>query len=143
MPTNIDDYVHRIGRTGRAGNTGSALAFVNEKNAGLIRELREMLDENEQVVPPWLSQMSQYSGHRGGGRSGGGRGGGSSFGSRDVRYSKDSGGRRGGDGGTCDLDAWTTFEAYFCLHSIVASLSCRPRRQLRRRRRRLVRNDCL
>jgi ATP-dependent RNA helicase DDX3X len=101
MPTNIDDYVHRIGRTGRAGNTGSALAFVNEKNAGLIRELRDMLDENEQIVPPWLTQMSQYAGHRGGGRSGGGRGGGSSFGSRDVRYAKDSGGRRGGDGGTC------------------------------------------
>jgi ATP-dependent RNA helicase DDX3X len=105
MPTNIDDYVHRIGRTGRAGNTGSALAFVNEKNAGLIRELREMLDENEQVVPPWLSQMSQYAGNRGGGRSGGGRGGGSNFGSRDVRYAKDGGGRRGGDGGTCALHA--------------------------------------
>jgi len=25
LPTNIDDYVHRIGRTGRAGNTGAAL----------------------------------------------------------------------------------------------------------------------
>ncbi|KAL3919027.1 MAG: hypothetical protein SGILL_003959, partial [Bacillariaceae sp.] len=48
LPTNIDDYVHRIGRTGRAGNTGSALAFVNEKNSGVVRELRELLDENEQ-----------------------------------------------------------------------------------------------
>eukprot|EP01083_Nonionella_stella_P261219 889684_1 len=32
LPTNIDDYVHRIGRTGRAGNTGAALSFVNERN---------------------------------------------------------------------------------------------------------------
>ena len=31
LPTNIDDYVHRIGRTGRAGNTGNALSFVNER----------------------------------------------------------------------------------------------------------------
>lgn len=30
LPNNIDDYVHRIGRTGRAGNHGTAIAFVNE-----------------------------------------------------------------------------------------------------------------
>jgi ATP-dependent RNA helicase DDX3X len=105
LPTNIDDYVHRIGRTGRAGNEGSALAFVNEKNAGVIRELRELLEENEQVVPAWLNQMGQYAsrggGGRGGGRGGGGgrRGGGAGFGSRDVRYSRDGGGGSGSGGG--------------------------------------------
>lgn len=57
LPTNIDDYVHRIGRTGRAGNVGAALAFVNEKNSGIIRELRELLEENEQESPAWLNQM--------------------------------------------------------------------------------------
>jgi ATP-dependent RNA helicase DDX3X len=60
LPTNIDDYVHRIGRTGRAGNTGSALSFVNDKNAGVVRELRELLEENNQEVPNWLRQMSRY-----------------------------------------------------------------------------------
>lgn len=40
LPTNIDDYVHRIGRTGRAGNTGAALSFINEKNGNVARELR-------------------------------------------------------------------------------------------------------
>ena len=60
LPTNIDDYVHRIGRTGRAGNTGNALSFVNEKNSGIVRELRDMLDENEQEVPQWLNQMASY-----------------------------------------------------------------------------------
>ncbi|KAI7510089.1 hypothetical protein KC331_g22656, partial [Hortaea werneckii] len=29
LPTDIDDYVHRIGRTGRAGNTGISTAFFN------------------------------------------------------------------------------------------------------------------
>ena len=70
LPTNIDDYVHRIGRTGRAGNTGAALSYVNERNSGVVRELRELLEENGQEVPPWLIKMSSYGG-RGGGRGGG------------------------------------------------------------------------
>ena len=102
LPNNIDDYVHRIGRTGRAGNTGSALSFINEKNGGVVRELRDLLDENEQDVPNWLNQMCQYSGRGGGGGGGGGnrrggRGGGSSFGGRDYRKTGGSG--AGGGGG--------------------------------------------
>jgi ATP-dependent RNA helicase DDX3X len=99
LPTNIDDYVHRIGRTGRAGNTGAALSFVNEKNSGVIRELRDLLDENEQDVPTWLNQMCSYTGGRssGGGR-GGGRGG-KNFGGRDVRYESNGGGGGRGSGG--------------------------------------------
>lgn len=98
LPTNIDDYVHRIGRTGRAGNTGAALAFINEKNSNIARELREMLEENDQEVPQWLKQMSSFGG--GGSRGGGGgrrRGGGGNFGGRDFRKS-DRGGDRGGGG---------------------------------------------
>lgn len=83
LPTNIDDYVHRIGRTGRAGNTGNALSFVNEKNSGIIRELREMLDENDQQVPQWLNQMASYNG-RGGGRGRNSRSS-NNFGGRDYR----------------------------------------------------------
>uniref|UniRef100_A0A7S1Y4C7 RNA helicase n=1 Tax=Grammatophora oceanica TaxID=210454 RepID=A0A7S1Y4C7_9STRA len=99
LPTNVDDYVHRIGRTGRAGNTGAALSFANEKNSGIIRELRDLLEENEQVIPPWLIQMCQYSGGGGGGgRRGRGRGS-NNFGGRDVRYSNNSGGGGGSRGG--------------------------------------------
>jgi len=99
LPTNIDDYVHRIGRTGRAGNTGAALSFVNERNSGVIRDLREMLDENGQDVPDWLKQMSSYGGGRSGG-GGGRRGRGGGFGSRDYRQqnNRDSGQRAGGGG---------------------------------------------
>ena len=92
LPTNIDDYVHRIGRTGRAGNTGAALAFVNEKNSGVVRDLQEMLEENGQDVPDWLKQMSSYGGRSsgGGGRRGRGKGG---FGSRDYRKDSRGGGK--------------------------------------------------
>jgi len=101
LPTNIDDYVHRIGRTGRAGNTGAALSFVNEKNTGIASDLKGLLEENEQEIPSWLNQMcSSFGGGGGGGgrRGGGGRGGGGgrSYGSRDVRYQK--GGNSGGGG---------------------------------------------
>lgn len=97
LPSNTDDYVHRIGRTGRAGNTGSALAYINEKNSNIARELYNLLEENEQVIPTWLGQMASYSG--GGRGRGGGRRGGNNFGSRDVRYSGGRGGNRGRGGG--------------------------------------------
>jgi len=81
MPQNIDDYVHRIGRTGRAGNTGNATAFINEKNSNILPDLLEILSEANQEVPPWFTQFMRQSypgrgsgirGRRGGGdRSGG------------------------------------------------------------------------
>ncbi|GMH57118.1 hypothetical protein TrRE_jg2398 [Triparma retinervis] len=57
LPGNIDDYVHRIGRTGRVGNTGAALSFVNERNGNIIRELHELLQENDQECPDWLKDI--------------------------------------------------------------------------------------
>jgi superfamily II DNA/RNA helicase len=35
----IEDYVHRIGRTGRAGESGIAISFFTSENSGLAREL--------------------------------------------------------------------------------------------------------
>lgn len=100
LPTNIDDYVHRIGRTGRAGNTGSALSFLNEKNGGIAKDLKELLEENDQEVPSWLKTMGSSYGGGGGGRGGNRRGGGGrSFGSRDVRLDRGGGGGSGGGGG--------------------------------------------
>mmetsp|Transcript_21527 Transcript_21527/g.36928 ORF Transcript_21527/g.36928 Transcript_21527/m.36928 type:complete len:643 (+) Transcript_21527:59-1987(+) len=96
LPNDIDDYVHRIGRTGRAGNVGLATALFNEKNRNIARSLYELFAENNQEIPPWFKQMGESSGFGGGGRRG--RGGGSRFGGRDYR--KDSGG--GGYGGGSD-----------------------------------------
>jgi len=97
LPTNIDDYVHRIGRTGRAGNTGAALSYVNERNSGIIRDLYDLLDENTQEIPAWFKSMVDYSSNnKGGGR----RGGRNNFGSRDYRTQDSQGGsRRSGGGG--------------------------------------------
>ncbi|KIM32881.1 hypothetical protein M408DRAFT_188282 [Serendipita vermifera MAFF 305830] len=105
LPSDIDDYVHRIGRTGRAGNTGVSTAFFNRGNKNIVRELVDLLREANQVIPPWLdavlseSTFGSSSGGRGrGGRGGSGRGtprGGGA--NRDYRVS--NGGGRGGYSG--------------------------------------------
>ena len=78
LPTDIDDYVHRIGRTGRAGNTGISTAFFNRGNRGVVRDLIDLLKEANQEVPAFLENIAREGsfggGGRGGGRSGGGRG---------------------------------------------------------------------
>lgn len=81
LPNDIDDYVHRIGRTGRAGKTGLATAFFNENNSSLARPLTELMQEANQEVPAWLTRYASRS--HGGGRSR--RSGGSRFGGRDFR----------------------------------------------------------
>lgn len=44
LPNNIDEYVHRIGRTGRCGNTGSAVSFYDpEADGQLARSLVTVL----------------------------------------------------------------------------------------------------
>ncbi|KAL4890921.1 ATP-dependent RNA helicase ded1 [Aspergillus ambiguus] len=91
LPTDIDDYVHRIGRTGRAGNTGIATAFFNRGNRGVVRDLIDLLKEAHQEVPSFLESIAREgSGYGGrGGRGGRGRG---SNATRDMR-------RFGGGGG--------------------------------------------
>ncbi|KAL9015148.1 MAG: hypothetical protein Q9173_000228 [Seirophora scorigena] len=98
LPTDIDDYVHRIGRTGRAGNTGLSTAFFNRGNRGIVRDLIELLKEAHQEIPTFLESVARegsgFSGGRGG-RSGGGRGRGASA-MRDVRRGGGGGGGMGG-----------------------------------------------
>ncbi|POR37190.1 ATP-dependent RNA helicase DED1 [Tolypocladium paradoxum] len=103
LPTDIDDYVHRIGRTGRAGNTGLATAFFNRGNRGVVRELMDLLKEANQEIPPFLEAIARESsfggGGGGGGRGGRSRGGGGRGGSGNRDFRKFGGGGGGGGGG--------------------------------------------
>ena len=76
FPTQVEDYVHRIGRTGRAGEKGTSVTFFSSSDSKKARELITLLEKNDQVVPPELASMSGFGGGGGGGRFGGGRGGG-------------------------------------------------------------------
>merc|ERR1712039_833385 len=56
LPKQLDDYVHRIGRTGRAGKKGVAVAFVNER-CMYLSELGSLLVEANQDPPLWFSDL--------------------------------------------------------------------------------------
>jgi ATP-dependent RNA helicase DDX3X len=104
LPSDVEEYVHRIGRTGRMGNLGVATSFFNDKNRNLIRDLVELIIETKQELPSWLEGMamelkhqSGSSNRRGGAGGKGGRFSGG-FGSRDYRTTQ-TGGRPGGSMG--------------------------------------------
>ena len=96
LPSDIDDYVHRIGRTGRAGNTGASTAFFNRGNKNICRDLVDLLREAKQDVPGWLEAVMREGGGFSSGRGRGGRGGGRGGGSRDARSTRGGGGGFGG-----------------------------------------------
>ncbi|NXH44903.1 DDX3X helicase, partial [Dicaeum eximium] len=89
LPSDIEEYVHRIGRTGRVGNLGLATSFFNERNANITKDLLDLLVEAKQEVPSWLENLAYEQHHKGGGSRGRSKssrfsGG---FGARDYRTS--------------------------------------------------------
>jgi len=56
LPVDLDDYVHRIGRTGRAGNVGEAVSFFSEKDFRLGPGLCELFKETGQEIPEFLKK---------------------------------------------------------------------------------------
>ncbi|XP_069913003.1 probable ATP-dependent RNA helicase DDX4 isoform X2 [Oryctolagus cuniculus] len=59
LPSTIDEYVHRIGRTGRCGNTGRAISFFDpESDNHLAQPLVKVLTDAQQDVPAWLEEIA-------------------------------------------------------------------------------------
>lgn len=77
---NVEDYVHRIGRTGRAGGYGISHTFMERRDGKKARPLIKVLEEAGQVVPPELRQLAASAPQFGGGGRRYGRGGGGGFG---------------------------------------------------------------
>ncbi|MBA3486916.1 MAG: DEAD/DEAH box helicase [Lysobacter sp.] len=50
LPMVAEDYVHRIGRTGRNGATGEALSLVSPDEGGLLRQIQRILKDDIQMV---------------------------------------------------------------------------------------------
>ncbi|KAF1789202.1 P-loop containing nucleoside triphosphate hydrolase [Phytophthora cactorum] len=58
MPAEIENYVHRIGRTGRCGKTGVATTFINKSvPESALLDLKHLLVEAKQTVPPVLKAL--------------------------------------------------------------------------------------
>ncbi|CAK6959093.1 DEAD-box helicase 3 X-linked a isoform X7 [Scomber scombrus] len=107
LPSDIEEYVHRIGRTGRVGNLGLATSFFNDKNSNITKDLLDILVEAKQEVPSWLESLAYEHQHKSTGRGRSKRFSGG-FGARDYRqtpggagnFTSSRGGRStGGHGG--------------------------------------------
>mmetsp|Transcript_2412 Transcript_2412/g.5490 ORF Transcript_2412/g.5490 Transcript_2412/m.5490 type:complete len:772 (-) Transcript_2412:482-2797(-) len=85
MPSSIDTYVHRIGRTGRCGRTGTAVTFVNEGNKNVLQDLFHSLKESKQETPDWFVKLYRKSGTL----KSSYRGSGTRFGGSDIRREKE------------------------------------------------------
>lgn len=57
-PKHIDQYVHRIGRTGRIGKNGNAISFLNEVSRPIFKDLIELLRESKQIIPGWFEDLA-------------------------------------------------------------------------------------
>ncbi|CAN6573139.1 unnamed protein product [Malus baccata var. baccata] len=59
MPPEIENYVHRIGRTGRCGKTGIATTFINKNQTETtLLDLKHLLQEAKQRIPPVLAELN-------------------------------------------------------------------------------------
>ncbi|RYZ19724.1 MAG: DEAD/DEAH box helicase [Chitinophagaceae bacterium] len=98
LPNVPESYVHRIGRTGRAGASGIALSFCNGEERAYLKDIQKLINKQIPVIDhpyaensPVISDSPKPQGGRGGGGNrnrggGGGRG-------------QGGGGNRGGSGG--------------------------------------------
>ncbi|XP_009768648.1 ATP-dependent RNA helicase-like protein DB10 isoform X2 [Nicotiana tabacum] len=115
FPTGIEDYVHRIGRTGRAGASGLAYTFFSDQDSKHALDLVKVLEGANQCVPTELRDMASRGGgmgrarnHWGSGPGGrGGRGGpyNSSYVGRNGGHGYDRGSRDRYGHGTYNADA--------------------------------------
>jgi ATP-dependent RNA helicase RhlE len=114
LPNVPEDYVHRIGRTGRAGATGEAVSLVCVDEHQMLKDIEKLIkqtlprqvipgfepDPNAKAQPIQLRSGAPGHGNRGG-RPGGGGGGGRSQGQGQPRSAAGAGGgaRPAGNGG--------------------------------------------
>jgi ATP-dependent RNA helicase DDX46/PRP5 len=57
-PNHMEDYIHRIGRTGRAGNKGTAITFITKEEMKYAWELSKVLEHSNQNVSEDLSDLA-------------------------------------------------------------------------------------
>jgi len=80
FPHTLEDYVHRIGRTGRAGAAGIAYSFFVAENYKFAKDLIQLLKDSNQEIPRRLYECAEIArtarsaNRKGGFRGGGGRG---------------------------------------------------------------------
>ena len=104
LPNEPESYVHRIGRTARAGGEGIAVSFCDASERGFLRDIERLIRTKIEVVPHELPELTEEQrrqmeeprrphGHRHGGKPHGNKGGGHKHGGHNH-----GGGHRADDG---------------------------------------------
>ncbi|KAK9493164.1 P-loop containing nucleoside triphosphate hydrolase protein [Lipomyces doorenjongii] len=57
-PNHMEDYIHRVGRTGRAGNLGTAVTFITPQQDREAVDIAKALNLSHQVVPEPVQQLA-------------------------------------------------------------------------------------
>jgi len=111
LPNIPEDYVHRIGRTGRAGATGEAVSLVCVDEHDMLKDIEKLIKQTlpRQVIPGFepdpnaraqaIQLRSGAPGHGGRGRSGGGQVVKVGGGGRNTAKPRSAGGPAGAGGG--------------------------------------------
>uniref|UniRef100_A0A4W6F2E4 Probable ATP-dependent RNA helicase DDX56 n=1 Tax=Lates calcarifer TaxID=8187 RepID=A0A4W6F2E4_LATCA len=63
FPTTVESYIHRVGRTARADNPGTALSFISHTELALLSEVEEALT-GDSVLKPYEFKMEEIEGFR-------------------------------------------------------------------------------
>eukprot|EP01126_Amoeba_proteus_P035931 TRINITY_DN3638_c0_g1_i14.p1 TRINITY_DN3638_c0_g1~~TRINITY_DN3638_c0_g1_i14.p1 ORF type:complete len:412 (+),score=81.59 TRINITY_DN3638_c0_g1_i14:1794-3029(+) len=61
MPASPNDYIHRVGRTGRMGREGTAETFYTDEDVPFLRSIVNVLKNSGQPVPSWLANFQATS----------------------------------------------------------------------------------
>lgn len=66
VPHDAEDYVHRIGRTARAGSKGRAITLVGEKDQPLFKSIERFLEKDveKNAIPEELGSGPEYTGKK-------------------------------------------------------------------------------
>jgi ATP-dependent RNA helicase DDX5/DBP2 len=115
FPQDIETYVHRIGRTARAGKTGLSISFMTPSSYGLVNQLVDQMKLSKQVIDPSLLTLQQRVQQLGGRGNGGGNrnrgrggGGGSPYGDKFAQPQHND---RGGGGRNDSFSSRSPFQA--------------------------------
>ena len=94
LPNEPETYVHRIGRTGRAGATGTAWSFCSADERAFLRDIEKTIRRSVPVIAehPFPDRGVPSSGGGGGGGFGGGQRGGGGYGQRGGGFQRGGGG---------------------------------------------------
>ena len=54
FPDSIVNYIHRVGRTGRAEKNGTAITFVTDEDKFAVRKIANLLKISGCIIPNWF-----------------------------------------------------------------------------------------